>query len=149
AVVVYGAGREGRFAGRPFAAERAAADETAAQAGVPRVSRYEPRRDSAARIRQKRRHGDRPGRADTVLALVGECCAVASLLCAAHVTAEIAAGPTEGRNHRRRLPHGRSAAVAELIAASAARGTHPSKSCFMWSPPYKKRCQVYHFTLAQ
>ena len=68
------------------------------------MSRYEPRRDSAARIRQKWRHGDRPGRADAVLALVGECCAVASLPCAADVTAELAAGPTEGRNHRRRLP---------------------------------------------
>src|SRR5262249_48625347 len=39
---------EGRVDRLPVAAERAAANETAAQVGVPRVSRYEPRRDSAA-----------------------------------------------------------------------------------------------------
>src|SRR5215475_8765953 len=94
---------EGRVDRLPVAAERAAANETAAQVGVPRVSRYEPRRDRAARIRQKRRNGDRPGRAETVLALVGECGAVASLPCAADVTAEIAAGPGESRCWRWRL----------------------------------------------
>src|SRR5262245_36903842 len=88
---------EGRVDGLPVAAERAAANETAVQVGVPRVSRYEPRRDRAARIRQKRRNGDRPGRAEPVLPLVGECGAVASLPCAADVTAEIAAGPAESR----------------------------------------------------
>src|SRR5262249_50380716 len=46
---------EGRVDRLPVAAERAAANETAAQVGVPRVSRYEPRRDSAAGKRKKRR----------------------------------------------------------------------------------------------
>src|SRR5262249_5531257 len=54
---------EGRVDRLPVAAERAAANETAAQVGVPRVSRYEPRRDSAARIRQNGgRRSTRPGR---------------------------------------------------------------------------------------
>src|SRR3954453_776910 len=64
--------------------------------------RHEPRRSRAARIRQEARR--RPGRTETVLALIGECSAVASRPCAAGVAADIATKPTEGCNHwRRRL----------------------------------------------
>src|SRR5262245_46047331 len=126
---------EGRVDRLPVAAERAAADETAAQVGVPRVSRYEPRRHSAARIRQKRRHGDRSGGADTVLALVGECCAVASLPRAADVTAEIAAGPTEGRNHRRRLPHGEVSGGGRTDCGRCGKGYASEQKLFHVEPP--------------
>src|SRR3954470_3842914 len=64
--------------------------------------RHEPRRRGTARIREETSR--RPGRTETVLALIGECGAVVSCPCAAGVAADIATRPTEGCNRwRRRL----------------------------------------------
>src|SRR5882672_615457 len=95
---------EGRANRLPVAAESAAADETGVQVGAPRMRLYEPRRASAARIRQET--ASRPGRAETVLALVGKYGAVTAIPRATDVTADIAAGPAEGRRQSGRSLNG-------------------------------------------
>src|SRR5262249_59609553 len=97
AASAFKAEQEGRAEGLPIAAECAAANESAVQVGAPRMLRYDPRRDSAARIRHERRLDDRTRRAETVLAEIGETSAIAFMPCAAGVTTEIAPSPAEGR----------------------------------------------------
>src|SRR5262245_49754862 len=94
---------EGRADGLPVAAESAAANETGVQVGAPGMRLYEPRRASAARIRQET--ASRAGWAETGLALVGKYGAVTAIPRAADVTAGIAAGPAEDRRRSRRSLH--------------------------------------------
>src|SRR5262245_34339226 len=94
---------EGRADGLPVAAESAAANETGIQVGAPRMRQYEPRRGSAARIRQET--ASRAGWAETVLALISKYGAVTAIPRAADESADVAAGPAEDRRGSRRSLH--------------------------------------------